>query len=81
LVSPFTDHDLDGEADIFDEDDDNDGMPDWWEILHGLDPLNDDDADDDPDEDGLTNLEEYETGGDPNVNQDVIFRDGFENLP
>jgi len=78
LVNPFTDNDNDGEADVFDEDDDNDGMPDWWEILHGLDPFDASDADDDPDGDGVTNLDEFLGGTDPNVNNDLIFKDGFE---
>jgi len=78
LVNPFTDNDNDGEADAFDEDDDNDGMPDWWELLHGLDPFDPSDADDDPDMDGLTNLKEFQDGTDPNVNNDLIFKDGFE---
>lgn len=80
LVGPFTDNDNDGEADVFDEDDDNDGMPDWWEVLHGLDPLDPGDADDDPDGDGLTNLEEYIAGTDPNVDNGLVFEDGFESV-
>lgn len=49
-------------------DSDNDGLPDDWEILYGLDPLipdGNDGPDGDPDEDGLTNLEEYDWGTDP----------------
>lgn len=76
-VSPFDDTDNDGEADFFDEDDDNDGMPDWWEEQNDLDPLDPTDADEDPDMDGLTNLEEYLGGTDPNE-LNPIFIDGFE---
>jgi hypothetical protein len=43
---------------------DADGMPDDWEIAHGLNPWVFD-ADLDADKDGLTNLEEYELGFDP----------------
>jgi hypothetical protein len=43
---------------------DGDGMPDDWEIAHGLDPTADDSRLD-PDFDGLTNLEEYLYGTDP----------------
>jgi hypothetical protein len=78
LIHPFVDFDNDGEADVFDEDDDNDGMPDWWEILHGLNPFDDSDAGDDPDEDGVSNLDEYLGGTDPNVHNSIIFSDGFE---
>lgn len=76
-MSPFADNDLDGEADVYDEDDDNDGMPDAWEILHGLNPFNAADANLNPDLDGATNLEEFLAGSDPNVS-DFIFADGFE---
>ncbi|MGB5745596.1 MAG: C25 family peptidase propeptide domain-containing protein, partial [Desulfobacterales bacterium] len=44
---------------------DADGLPDDWELAHGLDPTVDD-ADLDADNDGLTNLEEYARGTDPN---------------
>lgn len=43
---------------------DADGMPDDWEITHGLNPWVND-ANLDSDGDGLTNLEEYERGTDP----------------
>ena len=56
------------------KDSDNDGMPDWWEILYGLNPTDASDADEDMDSDGhdkngdgiisegerFTNLMEYE---------------------
>ena len=54
-------------------DSDDDGLPDDWEILHGLDP-NDDGSTDpangangDPDGDGLINLDEYWYYADPNL--------------
>tara|TARA_R110002072_G_scaffold9584_1_gene46361 strand:- start:17450 stop:30334 length:12885 start_codon:yes stop_codon:yes gene_type:complete len=46
-------------------DSDNDGLPDVWEILFGLDPQNDSDAIEDPDNDGLTNREEFIAATDP----------------
>ena len=44
---------------------DADGMPDDWERAHGLNPLVDD-ALFDNDSDGLSNLDEYKRGTDPN---------------
>ena len=44
---------------------DYDGMPDSWELAHGFDPNNPDDADLDADGDGMTNLAEYQAGTDP----------------
>ena len=44
---------------------DGDGIPDDYEVAHGLDPNNPVDAQIDPDRDGLTNLQEYQLGSDP----------------
>lgn len=43
---------------------DHDGMPDWWEIQYGLNPLVAD-ANGNLDADALTNLQEYNAGSDP----------------
>jgi hypothetical protein len=54
-------------------DSDDDGLPDWWEIEHGLDPNDDgsinpaNGANGDPDGDGLTNEFEYWYGANPNL--------------
>ena len=58
------DTDFDGTPDCADTDDDNDGLPDGWEIRYGLNPLVDD-APEDADGDGYSNLEEYQGGSDP----------------
>ena len=42
------------------DDTDNDGMPDAWETLHGLNPGDPADASADPDGDGISNVREYE---------------------
>jgi hypothetical protein len=60
----WLDTDGDGIGNNADEDDDDDGMPDDWEIQHGLDPLRDD-ADEDPDGDGISNIDEYYDGTNP----------------
>ena len=49
------------------KDTDKDGIPDWWETEFGL-KLDADDSTADTDEDGLTNLEEYNSGTNPTVN-------------
>jgi hypothetical protein len=71
VCDPFPDDPnewLDTDGDLIgnnaDPDDDNDGMPDTWEIQYGLDPLVDD-ASGDLDGDGVSNLDEYNAGTDP----------------
>ncbi len=59
------DSDGDNIPDDIDTDDDNDGMPDGWELTHGLDPTDPIDALLDKDSDDLTNLEEYSNNTDP----------------
>jgi len=49
-------------------DSDGDGLPDWWETAHGLDPYSaegDNGAWGDPDHDGFNNWQEYLAGTDP----------------
>ncbi|MBA3028876.1 MAG: hypothetical protein FP814_05355 [Desulfobacterium sp.] len=58
------DNDGDGLFDLMDPDDDNDGMPDDWEMEFGLNPLVND-ARSDPDSDGVDNISEYREGSDP----------------
>ncbi len=56
--------------DPLDPDMDRDGMSDGWENAHGLDPQDstgDDGADGDPDNDGLSNIDEYLNGTNPNL--------------
>ena len=55
-------------------DHDDDGMPDGWELAHGLDPRRAD-SDDDMDEDGVINVEEYTTGTNPMLHD--TDRDGM----
>jgi len=61
----YVDTDGDGEGNNADTDDDNDGMPDDWELTYGLNPL-EDDADGDPDGDDVSNINEYNLGSAPN---------------
>ncbi len=60
----------DANYDPLDPDMDRDGMSDGWENDHGLDPQDstgDDGADGDPDNDGLSNIDEYLNGTNPNL--------------
>lgn len=49
-------------------DSDDDGIPDGWEVHHGLDPLDPGDADLDPDGNGLTHRETYYLNPEPGRN-------------
>ena len=46
-------------------DSDGDGMPDGWELAHGLNPYDPSDANQDPSGDGMSNLQKYLNGFDP----------------
>jgi len=59
------DFDGDGIVDYYDADDDNDLMPDSWELPNGFDPFDPFDARLDDDGDGHANLTEYTAGTDP----------------
>jgi hypothetical protein len=48
-------------------DSDGDGLPDWWELIYGLDPFNSSDAIGDADGDGISNWQEYQDGTNPNI--------------
>src|SRR6267154_1609760 len=48
----------------YSSDTDGDGMPDAWEVAHGLNP-NLNDANSDPDGDGISNFTEFQRGTDP----------------
>ena len=60
------DSDNDGTGNNADPDDDNDDLPDTYEIANNLNPLNSNDAQQDPDNDGSSNIAEFEAGTDPN---------------
>ena len=55
------------EAVYYVNDADRDGMDDDWERANGLEPKNSTDAAEDEDEDGLSNLEEFVLGSNPNL--------------
>lgn len=59
------DTDNDGLGNNSDTDDDNDGMPDTFEVANNFDPLNANDANQDADNDGASNLAEFNVGTDP----------------
>ena len=71
------------------KDTDEDGIPDEWEVEHGLDPSDPSDAYADFDGDGLTNIQEYTFGTNPNIvdtdgdrvtDKDEIINEGTDPL-
>jgi hypothetical protein len=77
----YPDADADGDPDSSDWDDDNDGLPDDYEVANGLDP-NDatgiNGADGDKDGDGATNAEELAAGTSANDPNDVLYVDTIQ---
>ena len=65
VVLPILDSDQDQSPDFADTDDDNDQIPDAWEMLHGLNPLDKSDAEEDSDKDQFSNLDEFFADTDP----------------
>lgn len=63
-----SEHRLDLKVNLPQLDSDGDGMPDWWENLHGLNPFYAGDALSDFDGDGWTALQEFQRGTNPNEN-------------
>ena len=59
-------------------DSDGDNIPDGWEVLHGLDPLDQSDGVADADNDGMLNVEEFRSNSDPE--RYVIHLDAGWNL-
>lgn len=80
LIKVSTDTDSDGHADSIDAfpsnpdyhlDSDNDGMPDSWEQLYGLNYLNTGDAESDLDSDGIFAVDEFLNGTTPQASLDI----------
>lgn len=68
FITDTRDTDSDGIRDHDDLDDDNDGLPDEWEIRYGMNPQNKEGTngwDGDLDDDGWANWEEYRNNTDP----------------
>jgi hypothetical protein len=68
------------DTDPDDSDSDDDSLPDGWEVLYGLDPLDELDAGQDLDSDTLVNSNEYLLGTDPtnpDMDGDAVL-DGWE---
>ena len=70
LTSKFSDRGQEHRIDLLvtlpQEDSDGDDLPNWWEELHGLNPLFAGDAASDEDGDGINALNEFRGGTDPN---------------
>ncbi|MDA0321823.1 MAG: choice-of-anchor B family protein [Verrucomicrobia bacterium] len=72
-VAEVADSDGDGAPDFHDADDDNDQIPDDWELENGMNTTNAADASADLDHDGATGLDEYTADTNPG-DADSVFR-------
>jgi len=61
-------------------DEDQDGIPDTWEVDNGLDPKVND-RNQDPDKDGCSNLTEFIMGTDPQNGSDGLCLDYWRPYP
>lgn len=75
-----SDVDDDGIGDNADQDDDNDQLPDSYESLMGLNPLDASDRSEDPDDDNLSNWQEYQLGTNPNEADTDTDKDGIPDI-
>jgi hypothetical protein len=75
--------DTDGDkvGDNADTDDDDDGLPDLWELTYGLNPRDAADAAADPDGDGVSNYDEFLGHSDPQNPNSVPTRFVERELP
>jgi len=64
-------------GDVCDTDDDNDGMPDTFEDANSFDKFNAADAGQDADGDGVSNLDEFTNGTNPNLRNLAIDATGY----
>ena len=77
-VTHITDFDGDLNPDFNDPDDDNDMMPDVWELQYGLNPTNPADAGVSDDADSFSNLEEYISDTNPTNDLSFLKIDAFD---
>ncbi len=75
--TPGSDGGINDGGDACDLDDDNDGMPDTFEITYGLDQFDAADATGDADGDGISNLAEFSAGTNPLIADLVIDATGY----
>ena len=64
-----------GQSNLVIGDNDDDGLPNLWENLYGLNPNDPSDAQQDKDSDGHNNLEEFLAGTQPNNGSSVLMLD------
>lgn len=75
--TPGSDGDVNDGGDVCDLDDDNDTIPDAYELANIMNPFDANDASSDNDGDGITNLQEYLDGTNPNIADLVIDATGY----